>query len=952
MKNLFSLRNFRIILKLHEFTMRILIDIIGTLKQLMGGFFMQQQQTQYLRPFIVNEKEYYLFDLHEAATTYGQSLERLPYVIRLLLETLVRQQDDVDITKEHIAQLIKFDASNPKGEVPFKPARVILQDFTGVPVIVDLASMREAIVKFGGKATQVNPEIPVDLVIDHSVQVDQAGTVEALAANVALEFQRNQERYEFLKWAQTAFDHYRVIPPATGIIHQVNIEYLSEVVVTKEVGEQTIVYPDSVLGTDSHTTMINGLGVLGWGVGGIEAEAAMLGEPSYFPVPEVVGVELVGTLALGATATDVALEITKLLRETKVVGKFVEFYGSGMEQLSLADRATIANMAPEYGATCGYFPVDDETLRYMELTGRDPEKIALTKTYLKQNQLYYQAGKRDYSTNVSMDLSRVRTSLAGPKRPQDLIFLDEMKTNFQTSLLNPEGPQGFGLTQNELKKQVTLSQTQTLSTGDLVIAAITSCTNTSNPYVMLAAGLLAKHAVQKGLRVSSKVKTSLAPGSQVVTAYLKDAGLLPYLEELGFAVVGYGCTTCIGNSGPLEDTLTQTIIDNDLIVSAVLSGNRNFEGRIHPQVKANYLASPPLVIAYALAGTVNKDLSREPIGLNDQGEAIYLQDIWPTKQEIDETVKAFVTPELYQTHYAKVFDANEVWNQIAVEPEPIYTWDETSTYIANPPYFENMTQELMPLEPLAGLRVLAKFGDSVTTDHISPAGAISSKVPAGRYLKERGVALRQFNSYGSRRGHHEVMMRGTFANIRIKNQLVPGTEGGQTRCFETGEVCSIYDAAMTYKTAKTPLLILAGKDYGMGSSRDWAAKGTHLLGVKAVLAESYERIHRSNLVMMGVLPLEYLPGESAETLGLDGSEAFTIAITEDTGVNELITVTAEKADGEQTFTVRVRFDSKADIRYYKNQGILPMVVRKKIAEATQQGGKTYEHSRISKHDRL
>lgn len=932
--------------------MRKFLDIIETVKQGMGGFLMQQQQSTYLRPFIVNEKEYQLFDLHEVATQHGGAIERLPYVIRLLLETLVRQYDGIDITKEHIQQLVAFDAKRPIGEVPFKPARVILQDFTGVPVIVDLASMREAIVKFGGNASQVNPEIPVDLVIDHSVQVDHAGTVEALAANVALEFQRNQERYTFLKWAQTAFDHYRVIPPATGIIHQVNIEYLSDVVVTKIVGDQTIVYPDSVLGTDSHTTMINGLGVLGWGVGGIEAEAAMLGEPSYFPVPEVVGVELTGSLTLGATATDLALEITKLLRETKVVGKFVEFFGTGMEQLSLADRATIANMAPEYGATCGYFPIDDETLRYMELTGRNDQQIALTKAYLKQNHLYYEAGERAYSTCVTLDLAQVRTSLAGPKRPQDLIFLDEMKANFQHSLVTPEGPKGFGLKVEELGKQVPLSAEETLQTGDLVIAAITSCTNTSNPYVMLAAGLVAKHAVEKGLSVDKKVKTSLAPGSQVVTAYLNDSGLMPYLEQLGFAVVGYGCTTCIGNSGPLDEGLTKTIVDNDLLVSAVLSGNRNFEGRIHPQVKANYLASPPLVIAYALAGTVNKDLSVEPLGYNAKQEAIYLADIWPTKQEIEETVKAFVTPELYQTHYAKVFDANEVWNQIAVKEEPIYAWDASSTYIANPPYFEKMTQAVPPLTPLSDLRVLAKFGDSVTTDHISPAGAISSKVPAGRYLKERGVTPRQFNSYGSRRGHHEVMMRGTFANIRIKNQLVPEIEGGLTRCFETDEVCSIYDAAMTYQQHDTGLIILAGKDYGMGSSRDWAAKGTYLLGVKAVIAESYERIHRSNLVMMGVLPLEFLPGQTADTLGLDGSEHFTIEIKEDTGVNDVICVSAIKEDTVIEFHVRVRFDSKADIRYYQNQGILPMVVRKKIREVQHKGGVAYENSRTSEYDRL
>lgn len=887
--------------------------------------------------FVLNDKTYTYFDVKKAAEKFGTSLARLPYSLRILLESFLRQEDGIDITEQQIKQLLTWDPQNPEGEAPFKPTRVVLQDFTGVPVVVDLASMREAIIHFGGVAEQVNPAIPVDLVIDHSVQVDKAGSVEALAANVAFEFQRNKERYEFLKWAQKAFSNYRVVPPATGIIHQVNIEYLSDVVVEKQVNHETWLFPDSVIGTDSHTTMINGLGVLGWGVGGIEAEAGMLGEPSYFPLPEVVGVHLKGTLASGATATDVALKITQVLREEKVVGKFVEYFGSGMQQLSLADRATIANMAPEYGATCGFFPVDDETLRYMHLTGRSDEQVALTQAYLKHNHLFYTPDQiPTYTKIVDIDLGEVETNLSGPKRPQDLIPLSEMQETFVKTMTAPEGNQGFGLTADELEKTTVVHYAEgeeSLHTGDVVIAAITSCTNTSNPYVMLAAGLLAKKAVDKGLTVSQNVKTSLAPGSQVVRAYLEDAQLLPYLEQLGFAVVGYGCTTCIGNSGPLADEVSEAIQENELVVSAVLSGNRNFEGRIHPLVKANFLASPPLVVAYALAGTVTKDLTREPVGVNGQGEAIYLKDIWPTTEEVQRYVKEYVTPELYQTHYARVFDANEAWNAIDVTDEPLYEWEETSTYIANPPYFDDMTLTVPPIASLTDLQVLAKFGDSVTTDHISPAGAIGSQSTAGAYLQDRGVLPREFNSFGSRRGNHEVMMRGTFANIRIRNQLVPGVEGGFTNYWPTSETLSIYDAAMRYRQEKVGLVILAGQDYGMGSSRDWAAKGTNLLGVKAVIAKSFERIHRSNLVMMGVLPLEFLAGEDAETLGLTGEETFAIHVTETTGIHEIIPVTATKKNGETIdFSVLVRFDSQADIRYYKNQGILPMVVRKKVHE--------------------
>lgn len=887
--------------------------------------------------FHLNKKKYTYFDVRKAANKLNLSLDRLPYSLRILLESFLRQEDGIDITEQHVQQLLAWNPQHPEGEVPFKPTRVVLQDFTGVPVVVDLASMREAIIHFGGVAEQVNPAIPVDLVIDHSVQVDKAGSVEALAANVAFEFQRNKERYEFLKWAQTAFSNYRVVPPATGIIHQVNIEYLSDVVIEKQVDNETWLYPDSVIGTDSHTTMINGLGVLGWGVGGIEAEAGMLGEPSYFPLPEVVGVHIKGDLAYGATATDVALKITQVLREEKVVGKFVEYFGLGMQKLSLADRATIANMAPEYGATCGFFPVDEETLRYMHLTGRSDEQVALTQAYLKHNHMFYDPTNfPTYTKIIEIDLSEVQTNLSGPKRPQDLIPLTEMKETFAKTITDPEGNQGFGLEENEFAKKAVVTYSdgeEELHTGDVAIAAITSCTNTSNPYVMLAAGLLAKKAVEKGLKVSKNVKTSLAPGSQVVSAYLEDAQLLPYMEKLGFAVVGYGCTTCIGNSGPLSNEMSEAIQENELVVSAVLSGNRNFEGRIHPLVKANFLASPPLVIAYALAGTVTKDLTTEPVGFDALGAAVYLKDIWPTTEEVQSYVKTYVTPELYQTHYARVFDANEAWNEIDVTDEPIYEWEESSTYIANPPYFEGMTLAVPPIASLSDLQVLAKFGDSVTTDHISPAGAIGSKSTAGEYLQSKGVKPREFNSFGSRRGNHEVMMRGTFANIRIRNQLVPGVEGGFTKYWPTLETLSIYDAAMRYHQEGVGLVILAGQDYGMGSSRDWAAKGTNLLGVKAVIAKSFERIHRSNLVMMGVLPLQFLPGEDSETLGLTGEETFAIHVTEDTGIREIVSVTATKPTGETTdFSVLVRFDSQADIRYYKNQGILPMVVRKKINE--------------------
>ncbi|WYJ89361.1 aconitate hydratase 1 [Enterococcus sp. 9E7_DIV0242] len=888
------------------------------------------------RFFELNGRKYRYDSLASLEDEYGITLSKLPYSIRVLLEGLIRQKNDFEITDDHIRSLAFWNPEKPvSGEVPFKPARVILQDFTGVPVVVDLASLRETYAAFGGDPQNINPEIPVDLVIDHSVQVDVAGNKYALERNMKMEFQRNQERYKFLNWAQTAFDNYRVVPPATGIVHQVNIEYLADVVIQKKIDEQTIdVYPDTLVGTDSHTTMVNGLGVLGWGVGGIEAEACMLGEPSYFPVPEVIGVRLVNQLAKGATATDLALKVTQVLRETKVVGKFVEFLGEGLQSLSLADRATIANMAPEYGATCGFFPVDDETIRYLKLTGREPEAIAVTQAYLKENHLYYSPEDAiGYSKTVEIDLSDIQPNLAGPKRPQDLIPLAQMKESFERTFKSANTL----LDSNAIEKKeeairVTLDgETYDLKDGAVAIAAITSCTNTSNPHVMLSAGLVAKKAVEKGLTVPKFVKASLAPGSKVVTAYLEDAGLLPYLEQLGFYVVGYGCTTCIGNSGSLREEIEAVMEKEELLLSGVLSGNRNFEGRIHPLVKANYLASPPLVVLYALAGTTDIDLITEPLGYDQTGSPVFLKDIWPEEEEIREYVDSWVTPELFQTHYQEVFDANEEWNNFHSEPTPLYEWEGSSTYIANPPYLDGMGIEINPIKGLAGLSVLAKFGDSVTTDHISPAGIIQRTSPAGCYLTEHGAAVRDFNSYGSRRGHHEVMMRGTLANIRIRNQLVPEIEGGYTKYFPTGDTLSIYDAAMNYKEQGMGTIILAGEDYGMGSSRDWAAKGVQLLGVQAVIAKSYERIHRSNLVMMGIVPLQYKAGEDSDTLGLNGTERFDILLKDDVAVGDEVVVHAHKETGEIIeFSAIVRFDSAVDISYYRHGGILPMVIRKKL----------------------
>jgi aconitate hydratase len=890
--------------------------------------------------FSVDGKTYQYYRLKALEDAGIGNISRLPYSIKVLLESVLRQVDGHVIKEEHVENLAKWGTSEVEDiDVPFKPSRVILQDFTGVPAVVDLASLRKAMADMGGDPDKINPEITVDLVIDHSVQVDKAGTPDSLQFNMDLEFKRNEERYKFLSWAQKSFDNYRAVPPATGIVHQVNLEYLAPVVHVQDIDGEKVAYPDTLVGTDSHTTMINGIGVLGWGVGGIEAEAGMLGQPSYFPVPEVIGVKLTGTLPSGTTATDVALKVTQVLRQKGVVGKFVEFFGPGLESMPLADRATVANMAPEYGATCGFFPIDDISLNYLRLTGRSEEQVRIVEEYCKANGLFYTYDGEDpiYTELVSIDLSTIEPSLSGPKRPQDLITLSDMQESFRKAVVAPVGNQGFGLLDKELEKEmkVTLDgQEVTMKTGAIAIAAITSCTNTSNPYVLVGAGLVAKKAIEKGLQVPAYVKTSLAPGSKVVTEYLDKSGLTPYLDRLGFNTVGYGCTTCIGNSGPLAPELEKAIAENDLLVTSVLSGNRNFEGRIHPLVKANYLASPPLVVAYAIAGTVDIDLRKDALGKDQNGNPVYFDDIWPTAAEIEEVVSSVVTAELFKKEYEHVFDSNERWNEIQTSNEALYTWDTESTYIQNPPFFEGLSKDPKEVEPLTGLRVIGKFGDSVTTDHISPAGSIGKNTPAGQYLLSKGVQPVDFNSYGSRRGNHEVMMRGTFANIRIKNQIAPGTEGGFTTYWPTGEVTSIYDAAMRYKQDGTGLLVIAGKDYGMGSSRDWAAKGTNLLGIKTVIAESFERIHRSNLVLMGVLPLQFKEGENAETLGLVGNESFEVHIDEHVKPRDIIKVTATDPEGNsKQFEVVARFDSEVEIDYYRHGGILQMVLREKLKES-------------------
>lgn len=861
----------------------------------------------------------------------GYSVDKLPFSIKILLEAVLRENDGYAITDADIETLATYNAVKPEGEIPFKPSRVVLQDFTGVPAVVDLAALRSAMKRMGGNPTDINPQVPVDLVIDHSVQVDMFGQEAALFFNVEKEMERNNERYEFLKWGKEAFDNFRVVPPGRGIVHQVNLEYLGRGVFTRKEADGSITaYPDTLVGTDSHTTMINGLGILGWGVGGIEAEAAMLGQPISMLVPEVVGMKLTGKLREGVTATDLTLTVTQMLRKHGVVGKFVEFYGEGISNMSLPDRATIANMAPEYGATMGFFPIDNESLRYMRRTGRSEELVKLVENYTKVQGLFRTDDIQDpeFTSTLELDLGTVETSLAGPKLPHDRITLSNMKPAFENSLTSDNPTMGFNLAKEKLANKGLYKNGQEIEMkhGDVVIAAITSCTNTSNPSVMLGAGIVAKKAVEKGLKVPAYVKTSLAPGSRVVTEYLNEAGLTEYMDKLGFNLVGYGCTTCIGNSGPLPEPVEKAIREGDLIAAGVLSGNRNFEGRIHPWVKANFLASPPLVVAYALAGTVHIDLNNDPLGKDQDGNDVYLKDIWPTTEEIAEHLDNAIRPDLFDKMYSDIFES-PTWEAIPVSGGDLFNWKEESTYIQEPPFFMNMSEKPEPIKSIEGARVLVKVGDSITTDHISPAGNIKEDAPAGKYLKEHGVEKKDFNSYGSRRGNDRVMTRGTFANVRFKNQMAPGTEGGMTTYLPTGDVTSIYEASLKYKESDTPLIAIAGNQYGTGSSRDWAAKGTNLLGVKAVIAESYERIHRSNLVQMGVIPLQFKDGETPETLGIDGTEIFTIHLNDDIKARGEVKVTAIKEGGEEiNFTTNSRIDTPVEVDYYRNGGILHTVL--------------------------
>ena len=867
------------------------------------------------------------FDIHRLEFLEEQGvadLAKLPFSLRILLENLLRCEDGRFVHAEDIRALANWRPGAPEKEIAFMPARVLLQDFTGVPAIVDLATMREAVQRMGGSAKRINPLFPAELVIDHSVQVDNFGNVNAFGLNAELEFQRNVERYAFLRWGQTAFQNFKVVPPDTGICHQVNLEYLARVVCAMPYGNRFEAYPDSVVGTDSHTTMVNSLGVFGWGVGGIEAEAAMLGQPSSMLIPEVVGFRLHGRLSEGATATDLVLTVTEMLRKKGVVGKFVEFYGSGLSTLSVPDRATIASMAPEYGATMGFFPVDAETLAYLQFTSRSAEQIALVEAYCKEQMLFRtdQTPAPLFNDTLELDLAAVEPTVAGPKRPQDRVALRQAKSSF-TKVVEGTPAKHVAVRNN--------GDSFDLSSGAVVIAAITSCTNTSNPSLMLGAGLLAKKAVEHGLRVKPWVKTSLAPGSKVVTDYLQAAGLTPYLEKLNFHLVGYGCTTCIGNSGPLPEAIGSAIKDNNLIAVAVLSGNRNFEGRIHPLVRANYLASPPLVVAYALAGRMDMDLTTESLGNDSAGKPVYLKDIWPTPQEIESTVRSSVSSSQYSKQYSEVFVGDARWKSMPIPKGDIYKWDPKSTYIKMPPYFENMPKTPPALADIHCAKVLAILGDSVTTDHISPAGSIPVDSPAGKYLIAHGVKPHEFNSYGARRGNHEVMMRGTFANIRLRNQLAPGTEGGWTLFLPDGEKMSIYDAAVKYREAGVPLVVIAGKEYGSGSSRDWAAKGTRLLGVRAVIAESYERIHRSNLIGMGVLPLEFKAGENRESLGLTGHEIFEIEGVLSLAPKKQITVHGASKDGRvKTFLVIARADTPEEVSYYHHGGILQYVLRQML----------------------
>jgi len=877
---------------------------------------------------------YRLSKLEELGLT---KVAELPFSIRVLLESCLRNCDGYVVTEDDVKALAAWTESKGTAavEVPFKPARVVLQDFTGVPAVVDLAAMRSAMQRLGGDPNKINPLVPADLVIDHSVQVDHFASDSALDLNIELEFSRNKERYEFLRWGQDAFDNFRVVPPGTGIVHQVNLEYLAKCVFLREDHVGKVAVPDSLVGTDSHTTMIDGLGVVGWGVGGIEAEGVMLGQPIYMLMPEVVGMKLTGKLPAGATATDLVLTVTEILRQEKVVGKFVEFFGEGVSTMSLADRATIANMSPEYGATMGFFPVDDETLAYLRRTGRTEQEIELVERYTKEQGLFRtdDMPAPTFTKVVELDISTVEPSLAGPKRPQDRISLTDMKTEFQNALRAPVGPKGFALDEAALARKARVENngdSTEITHGAVAIAAITSCTNTSNPSVMVAAGLVAKKAVEKGLSVPPHVKTSLAPGSRVVTDYLEKAGLDEDLDAIGFQTVGYGCTTCIGNSGPLPEPVSNAVEAGNLIVSGVLSGNRNFEGRINPHVKANYLASPPLVVAYALAGTTDIDLTTEPIGESAGGEAVMLADIWPTHEEVVSVVDSCVLPEMFRNQYDNVWEKNPKWNAIEITGGEIYDWNDDSSYIQEPPFLVDLKPEVDPIQPITGARCLALLGDSTTTDHISPAGAIAKDSPAGKFLQDSGVEPRDFNSYGSRRGNDRVMTRGTFANIRIRNQLAPGTEGGVTRYLPTDEVMSIYEAAMKYKETDTPLVVLAGAEYGTGSSRDWAAKGTFLLGVRAVIAASYERIHRSNLVMMGVLPLEFESSATWQSLGLTGEETFEIAdLGDDLQPRQKIKVIARPESGDPIeITTIVRIDTPVELDYYRNGGILQTVLRK------------------------
>ncbi len=859
-------------------------------------------------------KKYTIFDISKIS-----GVEKLPYSIKILLENLVRNEDDMTVTEEDIKAIIDWQKHAGQKEIAYRPARVLMQDFTGVPAVVDLAAMRDAIKKLGKSPNDINPLQPAELVIDHSVQVDNFGSDKAFDLNAQLEYERNLERYKFLKWGQSAFSNFKVVPPDTGIVHQINIEFLARCIFTKKINDEDYAYPDTVVGTDSHTTMINGIGVLGWGVGGIEAEASMLGQPISMLIPKVVGFKLTGKVSEGVTATDVVLNIVEILRKHGVVGKFVEFYGDGLDNISLGDRATIANMAPEYGATCGIFPIDDETIDYMKLSNRDEDKIDLIKKYSeKVGMTRSDCDKAEYTENIELDISSVLPSIAGPKRPQDRINLKDAKDSFQKelSIIDPK---------NKESEIMLKDDKFSIKNGDIVIAAITSCTNTSNPSVMIAAGLVAKKARELGLERKPWVKTSLAPGSMVVTEYLKNSNLLKPMEELGFHNVGYGCATCIGNSGPLIKEISDGIKENDLVAASVLSGNRNFEGRVHAEVKLNYLASPPLVIAYAIAGSMNIDITSEPLAKNKDGKDIYLKDIWPSNSEINNILKSSLTAEQFKSSYENIYEGEKEWKNIDVAKNNQYEWDE-STYIANPPYFENMSPNDLEIDEIKSARVLAYLGDSVTTDHISPAGNIKEDSPAGKYLMSKNVKPSQFNSYGSRRGNHQVMMRGTFANIRLKNKLVPHIEGGYTLHIPTNKEMTIFDAAMEYKKDSIPTIIIAGKEYGSGSSRDWAAKGPKLQGVSAVLTESFERIHRSNLVGMGILPLQFKDGETAETFGLSGKEEFTISGIQN-GEAKTVTIHAQSGNKKVSFEVNVRIDTPQEVKYFKSGGILQYVLK-------------------------